>query len=55
MIVDIERSFLDTNGAEAFAGVMVKNPEYKNNYFNRESKKADGKTFKELMINQLSD
>ncbi|MGM9975219.1 MAG: phosphoribosylformylglycinamidine synthase [Clostridiaceae bacterium] len=55
LIVDIARSFLDTNGAEAFAEVLVKNPEEKDNYFNKERAKAAGNTFKELLVNQLKD
>ncbi|WP_426349870.1 phosphoribosylformylglycinamidine synthase [Alloiococcus sp. CFN-8] len=55
LIVDIERSFLDTNGAEAFAEVLVKSPEDKDNYFNKEMTKAAGSTFEEVMINQLKD
>jgi phosphoribosylformylglycinamidine synthase len=51
-IVDISRSFLDTNGARAYAAAVVKAPTKEENYFNAPI--ASG-AIKEKWINTLAD
>ncbi len=51
-IVNLERAFLDTNGAHQETAVKVAMPDEKNNYFKETSKEADIKT---TWLNVLSD
>lgn len=51
IIVDLKRSFLNTNGAEQFTNVFVEAPQEKENYF----KKGKTEGFKESFIKTIKD
>lgn len=51
-IVDISRSFLDTNGHVKTAGIKVQKPNYENSYFNKKEENTD---IKKTWLEKISD
>ncbi|MBS4534648.1 phosphoribosylformylglycinamidine synthase [Clostridium sp. D2Q-14] len=54
-IVDLDRSFLDTNGAVQRSKCLINNPSRENSYFDNYIIVKDGSSLKDIWLNKLRD